>query len=69
MTPETLTDCSHLEVVRHGWKWQLVCDERTDKEREKDSANFVMPDSHECRTMQHVLTKYGYQLYCDDGSR
>ena len=64
-TPEDLADCEHLEVVQHGWKWKVVCDERTERERERDKANFVMPDSPECRKMRKVLTRYGYQLFCD----
>lgn len=65
-TTDKLADCPHLEVVKHGWKWQLVCDERTDKERERDDAHMVMPDSEECRAMSKRLTKYGFLLYCDD---
>lgn len=61
-----LEDCPHLEVVKYGWKWQLVCDERTDKERERDNAQYVLPDSETCRSMRKTLTKYGYTLFCDD---
>ena len=61
-----LIDCPHLEAVKHGWKWQLVCDERTDKERERDNAQMVLPDSETCQSMRKTLTKFGFVLFCDD---
>ncbi len=66
MTNEEMMDCPHLEAVQHGLKWHLVCDERTDKERERDSAQYVLPDSETCRSMRKTLTKFGFVLFCDD---
>ena len=63
---DKLRNCPHLEVVKHGGKWKLICDERTAKERERDDAHMVMPDSEECRVMRKRLSKYGYYLFCDD---
>ena len=65
-TTDKLADCPHLEVVKHGWKWQLVCDERTDKERERDDAHLVSATTSPSPAITKRLTKYGFLLYCDD---
>lgn len=69
MAINKMADCPRPEVVRHGRKWHVVCDERTDKERERDSAQWVMPDSEQCRTMRKTLSKHGYHLYCDEEAK
>lgn len=66
MTSDEIKNCPHLEAVQHGLKWHLVCDERTDKERARDSAQYVLPDNETCRSMRRRLTRFGFVLYCDE---
>lgn len=58
--------CQGMKKVVSKYGVSVVCNEEDKKEREKATANIIMPASEECEKMKTVASKVGVAVVCDE---
>ena len=58
--------CKNVKEVVSKYGVTVVCNEDDEKEKEKLTADIVMPASEQCENMKTVASKVGVTVVCDE---